>query len=231
MPPRDLVESRAHQPADLLGPLPERRLGQRIEHCAGGCARDRVPAEGPAQPSGLRCVHQLRLPGHRRKRKPAAESLAGNEQVRLDADVRDRPEWPRPPAAGLHLVGDVQDAVPVAEPPQRADELLRHRDEATLALHGLEHDARDRLGREVLLQQQLDPRERVLGRDAAVRVRRGRAVNLGRERREALLVDELGRHRHCQVRAAVEGAVEDDHPRPAGGRAGDLDGVLDRLRP
>ena len=72
--------------------------------------------------------------------------------------------------------------------------------------------------------------QRVLGRDAAVRVRRRRAVDVGRERAEALLVDELRRHRHRQVRAAVERAVEDDDAGAAGRRARDLDGVLDRLR-
>ena len=73
------------------------------------------------------------------------------------------------------------------------------------------------------------PAQRVLGRDAAVRVRRRRAVDVGRERAEALLVDELRGHRHRQVRAAVEGAVEDDDAGSAGRGARDLDGVLDRL--
>ena len=69
----------------------------------------------------------------------------------------------------------------------------------------------------------------VLGRDAAIRIRRRRTVHVGRERAEALLVDELRRHCHGQVRAAVKRAVEDDDAGAAGRCAGDLDRVLDRL--
>ena len=76
------------------------------------------------------------------------------------------------------------------------------------------------------------PCERVVARDPAVGVRRRRPVDLGRERPEARLVRlHLGRHRHRQQRATVEGVVEHDHRRPAGCGARDLDRVLDRLRP
>ena len=72
--------------------------------------------------------------------------------------------------------------------------------------------------------------ERLVARDAVVRVRHRRAIDLGRERPEAGLVRlHLGRHRHRQQRAAVEGVVEDDHRRPAGRDARDLHRVLDRL--
>ena len=117
----------------------------------------------------------------------------------------------------------------VAELVERGDELRRHRDEAALALHRLEDDAGDVLRVDVLLEQQLEPVQRVLGRDAAVRVRRRRAVDVGRQRPEALLVDELRRHRHRQVRPAVEGAVEDDDSGALRRGARDLHGVLDRL--
>ena len=175
----------------------------------------------------MRRVHQLSLAGHGRERQPAAQCLAGDEQVGLDARVLDRPDRAGATAARLHLVGDVEDPVPLAELLQRGDELGRHRDEAAFALHRLEHDAGDRVRRDVLLEQELEPGERVLGRDTAVRVRRRRAVDLGGERPEALLVDELRGHRHRQVGAAVEGAVEDDDARPPGRGARDLDGVLD----
>ena len=68
-------------------------------------------------------------------------------------------------------------------------------------------------------------------RDALVRVRRRRAVHLGRERPEARLVRlDLARHRHRQQRAAVERVVEDDDGGTTGGSARDLDRVLHRLR-
>ena len=229
VPGGELVEPRPQQRRDLLGALAEARLGELVEHRARRRARDRVAAEGAAEPARVRRVHQLRLAGHGRERQAAAERLAGDDQVGLDARVLDRPDGAGAPAAGLHLVGDVDDPVPLAELLQRADELGRHRDEPALALHRLEHEAGDRVGRDVLLEQQLEAGERVLDRDAAVRIGRRRAVDLRRERPEALLVDELRGHRHRQVGAAVEGAVEDDDARPAGRGARDLDRVLDRL--
>ena len=70
----------------------------------------------------------------------------------------------------------------------------------------------------------------VVGGDPAVRVRRRRAVDLGRERPEALLVGlDLAGQRHRHQRAAVEAAVEGDDRRAAGRGAGDLDRVLDGL--
>src|SRR5829696_2068204 len=143
----------------------------------------------------------------------------------------DRPDRARSPASGLHLVGDVEDPVMLAELFQRAHEVGRHRDEAALALHGLEHHARHALRVDVLLEEELEPGERVLGGNAAKRVRRRRPVDLRRQRPEALLVDELRSHRHGQVGAAVKGPVKDDDRGALGRGAGDLDRVLDRLGP
>ena len=92
-------------------------LGGRdlVEHGARGGARDRVAAERAAEPAGSRRVHQLRAARDAGERQPAAERLAGDEQVGLDAVVLDRPDRPGPADAGLHLVVDVEDPVPVAE--------------------------------------------------------------------------------------------------------------------
>ena len=85
-------------------------------------------------------------------------------------------------------------------------------------------------GSTLALEQALQPGDRVVLGDPAERVRGGCAVDLGRERAEALLVGhDLRGHRHRQERPAVEGVVEDDHGGPAGRGARDLDGVLDRL--
>ena len=178
----------------------------------------------------MRRVHQLRAAGDRGERQPAAERLAGHEQVGLDVVALDRPDRAGTAAAGLHLVVDVEDLVLVAQRAQRVHELGRHRDEAAFALHRLEHDAGDLARVDVLLEEELEAVQRVLGRHAAIRIRRRRAVHVGCERPEALLVDELRRHRHRQVGAPVERAVEDDDARAAGRGTRDLDGVLDRLR-
>src|SRR5918911_4487314 len=113
-------------------------------------------------------VHELRLAAHRRKGEASAERLPRHEQVGLHLEVLDRPDATGPAAAALHFVGDVHDAVLLAELPQASDELAWHRDEAAFALHGLEDDARDRLRIDVLLEEQLEAGESVFRRHAAV---------------------------------------------------------------
>ena len=115
--------------------------------------------------------------------------------------------------------------MPAAELREPGREVLGQRDEPALALHRLDDDAPDL----VLGEQHLDAADRVVRRDASVRVRPGRAVDLGRERAEAPLVRLLVRHRHRQQRPPVERVLEDDHARPAGRGARDLDRVLDGL--
>ena len=122
--------------------------------------------------------------------------------------------------AGLHLVGDQDDAVLVAEPAHALDELLRGDDEPALALHRLEHDRRHVLGRHVRLEGELE----------GVEVVEGHAVGLRRERPEAGLVGvRLGREAECEQRPPVEASLEGDHAPPARVGAGELDRVLDRL--
>src|SRR5438128_384876 len=81
------------------------------------------------------------------------------------------------------LVVDIQDPVLPAELLQLARELGRHRDEAALALHRLEHDARDLLRAHFLLEDATD-----------VVDAQSRAIDVRRERAEAVLVGgDLGR--------------------------------------
>ena len=174
-------------------------------------------------------VHHVGTTGDGRERQAAAQRLPGDDQVGLDAEALDRPHRAGASATRLHLVVDVEDAVPLADLLQRANELRRHGDEAALALDRLEHDAGHLSRVDVLLEQQLEPVQRVDDADAAVGIGRRGAVDVGGERAEALLVDQLRGHRHRQVGAPVERAVEHDDARPAGGGACDLDGVLDRL--
>ena len=61
----------------------------------------------------------------RAERQPAGEALAREDDVGLDAVVLDGPEPPGATDAALHLVGDEQDAVLVAELPQAGQEAVR----------------------------------------------------------------------------------------------------------
>ena len=102
--------------------------------------------------------------------------------------------------------------------------------EAALALHGLVDHAGEESGSTWLLNSASTDCQRLGGADAAVRVRRLRAVDLRRERAEALLVrHHLGGQAHAHQRAAVEGVLEAHDRRATGVVAGDLDGVLGRL--
>ena len=83
-------------------------------------------------------------PGDGGERQAAADRLAGDEQIGRDAVVvLDRPHLPGPPDTRLHLVVDVEDPVLAADLEQAPQVVGRHRQEAALALDGLEHDAGD----------------------------------------------------------------------------------------
>ena len=201
------------------------------EHLDRRHAGERVAAEGAAEPPGGTAVHQLCRAGHAGERQSAAERLARNDQVGLDAVVLDRPDRPSPPDAGLHLVVDVEDPVLLADLLEPAREVRRGiATKPPSPCTGSSTMQATAAGSTSCLKQRLEPAERVVRRDAAVRIRRRRAVHLARERTEALLVgNDLRGHRHRQARAAVERVVEDDHRGPPGGGARDLHGVLDRF--
>ena len=120
-----------------------RRTLDLVEHRERRRAGDGVAAEGAAEPSGFRRVHNLCSARDGGQREPAAERLSRDEQVRLDAVVLDRPNGAGAADAGLHLVVDVEGAVLPAELREAGREVVRHDDEAAFALHGLDDDARD----------------------------------------------------------------------------------------
>ncbi len=70
-------------------------IAHRLENRDRGGARERVAAERPAEPAGRDGVHQLGAPRDGRERQAAADRLARDEQVGLDAlVVLDRPHLP-----------------------------------------------------------------------------------------------------------------------------------------
>ena len=72
--------------------------------------------------------------------RPFAIALADEHDVRDDPGMLEGPHPAGPPVAGLDLVGDEQDAVPVGERPQAPQERGRRRDVAALALDGLDEE-------------------------------------------------------------------------------------------
>ena len=75
--------------------------------------------------------------------RPPPSDLPRDEQVGLRVVVLDRPHRPGAADAGLDLVVDPQDPVAVAQLAQLGREVGRHRDEAALALDGLEDHGGD----------------------------------------------------------------------------------------
>ena len=97
MATRELFESRAERLADRRGTAEELGLANGLEDGDGGGAREGIAAKRSAQPSGGHSVHQLGAAGDGGKGKPAAERLAGDEEIGLDAvEVLDCPHRPRP---------------------------------------------------------------------------------------------------------------------------------------
>ena len=68
--------------------------------------------------------------------------LAMHDHVGTDAVVLDREHLPGSAEAGLHLVGDEQDAVLVADLGEAAEERHRRGEVAALAEHGLDDHRR-----------------------------------------------------------------------------------------
>ena len=178
MPARQLIEPRPELGAERVGSSPELRLGDRVENDAGGGAGDRVAAERPAEPARAGRVHDLGPAVTAAKGRPPPSdfpetSRSGATPLCSTAHIR-----PVRPYAPLHLVCDEENPVRVAEPAQPPQVVARHRDEAALALHGLEHDARDRLRLDVALEEVLERCDRGISVDAAVRIRSCGAVDL-----------------------------------------------------
>ncbi len=100
----------------------------------------------PPTPPAAGRVHDLGPAEHARERQAVGDRLRDADQVGLDAGVLDREELAGAAEAGLHLVGDEDDPVAVAEPANPCEELGRRNVEAALALHRLEHDRGNGLG-------------------------------------------------------------------------------------
>jgi hypothetical protein len=120
--------------------------------------------------------------------------------------------------AGLHFVGDEQNAVFAADLRHGGEPSRRRHDEAALALHRLHDQGGHRFSRHYALESIFKVRGGL-----AIR----HAVNVARERLEAGLVRMcLAGQRERQQGAPVESVFETDHRRAPRVGARDLDGIL-----
>ena len=216
--------------ADCNSALAKALLVDHVEDRERRGLGHRVADVGTADGAVVRRVHDLRLAQHARERQAGRDRLRNRDQVGLDAVVLDRKQLAGAREARLDLVGDQADPVLVADRAQTLHELLAGRKEPTLALDRLDDDRRHLLGRHLRDEElpQLGERRPRVG--AAVVLREGRPIDLGRERSHSDLVRVRSRgecHRH--QRAAVEGALERNYGWPLGVEPRELDSVLDRL--
>ena len=106
-----------------------------VERFQADRRRQRVATEGRAVRPGPKDVHDASVGEEGRDRQePAAERLAEDEAVRPDPLVLEGEHPPRPPEAGLDLVEQEQDPVPVAQVAQAAQEADGRDDDPGLAL-------------------------------------------------------------------------------------------------
>ena len=129
------------------------------------------------------------------------------------------------PVAGLHLVGDEQDAVAVGHLAQGGEEAVGRDDVAALAEDRLHQERGHVIGVDERREQLVDLGQAVQasgrlgvapGR-VAQRVRVRREVHAAEERLEvAAVLDPGAGERHGPVGAAVEAAAEGDDRRPPG---------------
>ena len=175
-------------------------------------------------------IHDLGLADHARERQPAGDRLGDRHQVGLDPVVLDREHAPGAAEAGLHLVGDEQDSLAVADPRSPSMNSCGAGRKPASPCTGSTTIAATVSAATCVDERPLERAQRVGRGDPAVLVRERDAVDLGRERAEPGLVRvRLRGEREREERAAVEAALEADHGRAARVAARELDGVLDGL--
>ena len=129
--------------------------------------------------------------------------------------------------AGLHFVGDQQDAVFVTDGAQRGQEAVRGDIKAAFALHRLDDDGRHALGVDVTLENLFQALERFFFAHAVHRVRVGGVEHFAREGAKAQFVrGHFAGQAQGHIGATVVAAKEGDHARTAGVAARHFDGVF-----
>ena len=99
--------------------------------------------------------HQVLARDHRAERQPTRDPFARQHDVGRHALLLDRPHRAAAPDAGLHLVADQQDPVPVAEVAQVAEPAFGGQHVPAFAEPRLDDDRPDLRGRNHPLEQDL----------------------------------------------------------------------------
>ena len=231
MPPSwraQLGQAGAQLLASRVHVVEEAGLGEDVDGGQRGGAADRVAAVGAAVAALRPAPHQGFGRADRRDREARAEALRHHDHVGPHAVVLDREHLAGAAEAGLHLVGDEQDAVLAADLFEAAEERHRCREVAAFTELGFDDHRRGLGGRGLRLEQEAH----LVEAPVAVRVvsGEGRDEHARGQRPVPGAVARLrGRHRHRLVRAAVKAALEHDRVGPAGRLLRELHRALSRL--
>ena len=221
-----------HQQGLDLGCAREQPAGlDALEHSDGGRARDRVATERAAEPARVGGIHDLGSACDGGDRETGRDALGREHHIRHDVFVLAGVPGAGAGHARLNLVGDKDDALRSAPFHERGEVAGCRHDKTTLALHRLDHETREVLGANRLLEVRDSAGGGLsAGQPIPVGVRARRAVHVRGERAEAGGVGHrLEGHRHREVGAAVVGVVEHGDTRALRELAGDLHRVLHGL--
>ena len=221
VPAPELLQAAREHLAHVRGMLDEAVALDHAHRRQPGCHRQAVAAERRLVHVGAleradRALEDLAACRHRRDRQePAAERLADQHEVRFEPVVLEREPAAGAPQPGLDLVEHEQGAVAPAELLGAAEPAVgRERDHAPL--DGLDDERRDVAGAQLALER--------------VEVAEGHARAARQHRSEAFLEELVADERKRPKGDPVEAALAGEEAGPAGGRARELHGGVDRLR-
>src|SRR6266702_3987087 len=233
------MEARQHPSADCGGVL----QAFALENVEGG-ERSGNGHRIAAKRAGMRTrrpVHDFGARHADAQRHSRRNALGDADDVGLDAGVLDGPPLSGSAGAGLDVIGDQQNAMPVADAPNLLQENVGRDDVAAFALDRLQNDCGNLFGRQRGLEQLVfdetragEP-ERFRGRQsfvaAAIRVRIGNVSDARNERREAALLLNLraGKRKRSHG-ASVKAAEEADDVLASSVIARQLQRAFNRLR-
>src|SRR5207302_10545043 len=115
--------------AEFIGARQQILFFEQVEHRQSCGARKWVAGECAAEAAGAWCIHDLGAAGHSSQWEAAAQGFRCHDEIGLDAVTLAGEHRAGAAEAGLHLVGDEEDSVVVAEIDENLEVVRRRSDE------------------------------------------------------------------------------------------------------
>src|SRR6266513_165583 len=194
-----------------------------------------MAAVGSAKRAHAGCVHDFGAASDGGDGHATAERLRHGDQIRRDAEMFGSEPFAGAGEAGLHFVGDEENAVLATDALQQLEIAGRRNDEAAFAENGLGDHGGDGFGSHRTLESVFEVmRESFRGGAffGPVGISERNAVDVASKGLEAGFIwMRLAGQRHGEKRAAMEGVFETNDGGALGIGTRDLDGVFDGLGP